>query len=134
MHRRFALLAFALTAGVLAPGCGAQKSLEARIERDGELVLKTSFGVNDQMPPAAAWKELAGKPFKAVGPITPDADGKTATFKGKIRIELKSGGTHFASADVQELRLTKVPGSDNDWEIPQSEIERTAKAAGFKPD
>src|SRR6478672_1644996 len=98
MHCRVAFFVLGLGAITLTPGCGGgQRLLKAHIERDGELVLETSFGVNDQMPPAAAWKELAGRHFKAVGPITPDADGKTATLKGKIRIELKQAGTHFAS-------------------------------------
>jgi hypothetical protein len=135
MRRRLFILLIGLGALTSPVGCGGQRALEGRVERDGELVLKTLFGVSDKLPPEAAWQHLTGRHFKAVGPITPDPGGaQTATLRGKIRIELRHAGTHFASADVQELRLTKVPGTDNDWEIPRSEVERTARAAGFKPE
>jgi hypothetical protein len=132
MRCRFAVVPFVLWAA-FASGCGGQRLLKAQIERDGEPVLETQFGVSDQATPAAAWAQLAGKHFKAVGPITPDAgDPNKAVLKGKIRITLRHTGTHFASSDVEQLRLTRVAGTDNEWEIPKDEIDRAAKSAAFK--
>jgi hypothetical protein len=132
MRPRFAVVPFVLWAA-LASGCGGQRLLEARVERDGEPVLETKFGVSDQATPAAAWAQLAGKHFKAVGPITPDAgDPNKAVLKGKIRITLRHTGSHFASSDVDQLRLARVAGTEDQWEIPKDEIDRTAKSAGFK--
>jgi hypothetical protein len=134
MRSRFAVLAAALVASFACLGCAnGQRLLEARIERDGETVLETKFGVSDQATPTAAWEQIVGRSFKAVGPITPDiGDPNKAVLKGKIRIALRHAGTHFASADVDQLRLTRVAGTDDQWEIPKEEVERTLKTAGFK--
>ena len=131
MRPRHAVLLLALAP--LASGCfGGQRLLEATVERDGEPVLQAKYGISDQATPAAAWSQLAGRHFKAVGPVTPDAgDPNKATLKGKIRITLRHAGTHFASADADQLRLVRVAGADDEWEIPKEEVERTAKTAGF---
>src|SRR5262249_47606226 len=102
MRSRFAVLSFALFGSFACAGCaGGQRLLEASIERDGETILQTKFGVSDQATPAAAWEQLVGKQFKAVSPITPDpGDPQKLVLKGKIRITLRHTGTHFASADV----------------------------------
>src|SRR6266850_6383382 len=123
MRARFAIPALILGL-IVACGChSGQRLLEARVERDGELVLEAHFGVPDQATPADAWGKLAGKPFKAVGPITPEPnDANKAVLKGKIRIALKHTGTHFASSDMDQLRLTRVAGAEDQWEIPKEEV------------
>jgi len=132
MRPRFAVLLLVLGA-CSASGCHAgQRLLEATVERDGEPVLQAKYGVSDQATPAAAWGQLVGKHFKAVGPITPDAgDPQKAVLKGKIRITLRHTGSHFASADVDQLRLVRVAGAEDEWEIPKDEVDRAAKSAGF---
>jgi hypothetical protein len=133
MRPRFAVLLLALCACFASSGCGGQRLLEATVERDGEPLLQAKYGVSDQATPAAAWGQLVGKHFKAVGPITPDAgDPNKAVLKGKIRITLRHTGTHFAGADVDQLRLVRVTGAEDEWEIPKDEVERAAKSAGFE--
>jgi hypothetical protein len=134
MRLRCAIPLFVLGLAIACGGChSGQRLLEARVERDGEPVLETKFGVSDQATPADAWGRLAGKPFKAIGPITPEpGDANKAVLKGKIRISLTHTGTHFASSDVEQLRLTRVGGTDDQWEIPKEEVERAAKTAGFE--
>jgi hypothetical protein len=115
-------------------GChSGQRLLEARVERDGEPILETKFSVSDQATAAEAWSRLAGKSFKAVGPIIPEVgDANRAVLKGRIRITLKHTGTHFASSDVEQLRLTRVVGAEDQWEIPKDEVERAAKSGSFE--
>src|SRR5262245_12211482 len=133
MRSGFAVAMLVLWASC-ASGChSGQRLLKAQVERDGEPILETQFGVSDQATPAAAWAQLAGKHFKAVGPITPDAtDPSKAVLKGKIRIILRHTGTHFASSDVDQLRLTRVAGTEDQWDIPKDEIDRAAKSGDFK--
>lgn len=134
MRARYAIPAFVFGLTVACGGChSGQRLLEARVERDGEPVLEAHFGVSDQATPADAWAKLAGKPFKAIGPITPEpGDMNKAVMKGRIRILLKHTATHFASSDVDQLRLTRVAGTEDQWEIQKEEVERTAKSAGFE--
>ena len=113
-------------------GCDGQRLIEARVERDGQIVLQSQFGISDDASPAIAWGLLGDQKFKAVGHISPEGnDPQKAVLKGKIRILLRHAGNPFASADVEQLRLNLAPGTDIYWMIPKDEVERTFKAAGF---
>jgi hypothetical protein len=115
-----------------ATGCGGQRLLEARVERDGELVLKALFSVPDSMSPAEAWKQLEGRTFTSVGSIQlDDTDPKKALLRGKIRVALTHTGNPFASAEVENLRVVRPAGAEHGWEIPKEELDRAAKAAGY---
>jgi hypothetical protein len=116
----------------LFPGCGGQRYLNARIERDGELVLQTEYGVPDRWDTAAMWRSLQGKSFKAVGPVKPETDDRQMTLlKGKIRIAILHVTRVIASAEVDELRISCPSGSSDQWQLPNDEVERTARVAGL---
>jgi hypothetical protein len=130
-----AILGFApaiFLAGSLLSGCGGQRFIKVRIERDGAPVLQTEYGVSDSLDPAAIWRGLQGDSFDAVGTVTPAVDDpQKAVLKGKIRIVILHVNNEIAAAKVNELRLTRASGSGNQWKLASGEVDRTAQAAGL---
>jgi hypothetical protein len=116
-----------------ATGCEGQRLIEARIERDGQIVLQSQFGIADDAAPEAVWRSIAEQRFKAVAQIVPQrSDPTKATLNGKIRILLRHAGNRFASADVDQLQIVLAPGTDVYWIVTKDEVERTAKLAEWK--
>jgi len=125
-------LAACLLAVLLFSGCVGQRYLQVRVERDGDLVLQTKYGVPDRLGASDIWQSLQGKPFKAVGTVTPDAaNGQKVVLKGKIKITILHGDKAMASASVDELRFVRASGCEDRWELPPEEVQRTAKTAGL---
>lgn len=115
-------------------GCSSEplRLIEARIERNGVFMLQMQFGVADDATPAQIWAHVSQHRFKVVGAYMPDAaDPQKMVLKGKVRIELRNAGDPVAAAEVEELRLTGIPGTTEYWMLPQAEVERTRKAAGL---
>jgi hypothetical protein len=109
-----------------------QRYLQIHLERDGKLILRSECVVSDGLDAASMWKSLQGRPFDATSALTPTADDpQKAVLKGKIKITIMRVDRVIASALVDEIRLVRVPGSQERWEIPQDEVERTARAAGL---
>ncbi len=119
------LIVFLLT-GCPAPG---QRYLEARIEKDGQAVLRTHFAVPDSWDKHAAWKRLEGQAFKNVDDFkpAPAADGQLV-LKGKIKLLLLHTKTPFAVAEVDTLGLSPDPAGKGAWQIPPEEVKRTGLA------
>jgi len=121
---------FGVLLATLLTGCAGQRLLEIRVERGGELLLKGSFAIPDNQTPIQGWLAIAGRPLQAVAPITPDADNpNAAALKGELRVSLTHAGDHFAASQLERLQITRVPGTDDQWEIPLSELERATKPA-----
>jgi hypothetical protein len=117
---------------ILCSGCGGQRYLHVRIERDGQPVLETGYGVSDRLGTGAMWKSLQGKAFEALGSIEPDAsDPQTAVLRGRIRIVILHVDREMASVRVDELRLVRSSVAQDQWELPPDEVQRTARAAGL---
>jgi hypothetical protein len=132
MQRRIVILILSVLVISGSTGCEAQRLVEARVERDGEPILQSQFGISDEATPATAWGLLSDQKFKAVGHVAPEEnDPKKAVLKGKIRIFIRYAGSHLARVDVEQLRIVLVPGTEDYWTIPKDEVERTLKAAGL---
>jgi hypothetical protein len=109
-----------------------QRFIDVHIERDGQLILQTGYGVSDSLDAAAMWESLNGELFDAVGTIEPEADDpKRAVLKGKILIVILHVSNEITRANVDELRLIRPPGSGDRWQLAPDEAQRTAKAAGL---
>lgn len=116
----------------LLGGCvpAGQRYLEATVERDGEPVLSTGFGVSDALSPTESWLALEGKQFEPVGEVTPDpADPLRLVLRGRSRIELRHAGSPYATVEVDNLRLVRDDASTNLWRLPREEVQRTAPPA-----
>ncbi|MBA4063985.1 MAG: hypothetical protein C0501_09790 [Isosphaera sp.] len=127
--RAFALAA--LAAG-LAAGCPAppQKTIEVEVERDGKAVLRGSFPAPVDVTPVDAWYRLEGKRLAAAGPIAPDPnDPGAAVLTGEVRVTLTHDGKRVAGAILDRLRVDRVLGATDVWEIPRAELERATKPA-----
>lgn len=120
VSRCIAMLALILVTGCMFPG---QRLLQARVEQDGQLILRTQFGVPDGYDQRAAWRQLVDKNFEVVGTWKPD-DPRQATLKGKVRVALVHVSTPFATADVMDLKLVGDPAKGT-WHIPPEEVSRT---------
>ena len=110
--------------GCPAPG---QRYLEARIEKDGQAVLRTHFAVPDSWDKHAAWKRLEGQSFQNVGDFKPEPAAGQLVLKGKIRLLLLHTSTPFAAAEVDHLGLGPDPAGKGTWQLAPGEVERTGK-------
>jgi hypothetical protein len=108
-----------------------QRLLEARIERDGQVVLRTHFGVPDNWDQRTAWRQLESQLFEVEDPTVLGADvvGR-ATLKGRIRITLTHAGSAWAAVEVDEIQLSQQDAESNIWRFVPGECERTARALG----
>ena len=119
-------IVFAICTGCSHPG---QRLLEARIEKDGQLVLRTHFGVPDTWAPDAAWQQLNGRAFEPVGAATFESnDSGQVQLKGNVRVALVHAGTPFAAVDVEQLQLVGDLAGPATWRLAPGEVVRTAKA------
>jgi hypothetical protein len=132
MRHRLGFALVILLAVSLFAGCGGQRYIHVNIERDGELILKTEYGVSDGLDAAATWTSLQGQSFETVGTIKPEADDpQKAVLKGKIRIVILHVDKEIARAKVDRLRLIRASGSGDRWKLTPGEVQRTAQAAGL---
>jgi hypothetical protein len=128
------------TAVVLTAGCTDPPppvTVTATVERDGKAVLSGTYGVGPGFDPVAMWYALEGKRLRAVGPLTPDpADPTAAVLTGEVRVGLTRDGKPVAAPLLDRLRVVRVPGTEDQWEIPRDELERATKTTlrpGFDP-
>lgn len=133
-HRRFFVLAMLLGSWIALADCrpaAAAQFAMAQVEHNGVVVLQGSFTARDTDDLAAVWKLLIGQPLKAVGSVVPDVpNAHVATLTGDIRLTITSLNPK-TSVTVNRLRLLRVPGKENEWQLPPEEVEQTAKAAGL---
>jgi hypothetical protein len=62
-----------------------QRLLEARIERDGQIVLRTHFAVPDNWDQRTVWRQLESRAFEVEDTAVLDADTVSpATLTGRI--------------------------------------------------
>jgi len=111
----------------------AAKAIEARIEQNGKVILKGVYTGGDGADAAEIWADLGLAWLKALQEIPADpSDSQQATLTGEIRIVVSWGRNPIASAQVDKLRLVRVSGKSDQWQIPRAEVERTAEAAGLQ--
>ena len=137
MRHRLLSLAPVMLAAWLCLGHGgpaeAARFIDVRIERDGGVVLETGFGASDYEPAARIWARLDRAPLRAVHEVPADAaNPQQATLVGDIRITILHVDTVLASAQVDKLRLTRVSGTSDQWQLPKDEVERTGQTAGLR--
>ena len=137
MRRRWFLASPILLIAALLSGCigqllAGQRYIVVQIERDGALVLKTEYGVSDNLSPAAIWRGLRSDSFDAAGKVEPENDDALkAVLKGKIRIVILHVNNAIAAASVDELKLISTSDSSIQWQLAPGEVERTGQAAGL---
>lgn len=118
-----ALMLVALLLGGCAPP--GQRYLEATIERDGQPILRTGFGVSDSLSPAESWPSLDGKQFEPVAEVAPAPDDPLRlVLRGKVSIILRHTGESFGTVEVDDLRLIRDDTSTNLWRLPREEFQR----------
>lgn len=126
------VLAVPLFLGHTAPARAA-KAIEASIEQNGKVILQGVYTGGDRADAAEIWEDLSLAWLKALQEIPADpADSQQATLTGDIRILVSWGRNPIASAQMDKLRLVRVSGTNDQWQIPRDEVERAAKAAGLQ--
>ena len=119
-----------LLLGLVLPswmGCGGQRLLEARIEKNETILLQTHYSVIDRLGPIEAWRKLKSQSFEATEDFDAPKKSETMLLKGKIRIRLLHTNHPFTEVNVNELRLIRVSQDPQHWQIAPDEVERTAK-------
>ncbi|MBL9161842.1 MAG: hypothetical protein JNL18_03775 [Planctomycetaceae bacterium] len=120
----------AFCAGCSHPG---QRLLQARIEKDGQPVLQTRFGVPDSWDQYAAWQRLDSQVFEPVSTLKLDPnDFGQLVIKGNIRVTLVHAGKRFAAVNIEQIRLVSVSAGAKTWQLAPGEVDRTAKALNAK--
>jgi hypothetical protein len=136
VHQRSLFCVLVLTAllGLGHAGTAqAAKAIEARIEQNGKVILQGVYTGGDRADAAEIWADLSLAWLKAVQAIPADpSDPEQATLTGDLRIVVSWPPDPIASAQVDKLRLVRVPGETDRWQIPRDEVERTAQAAGLQ--
>jgi hypothetical protein len=134
-HRSFfAAFVLAVLLGLDHAGPGlAAKAIKARIEQNGKVILQGIYTGGDRADAAEIWADLSRAWLKALQEIPADpSDPQQAMLTGDIRIVVSWPPSPIASAQVDRLRLVRVPGKSDQWQIPREEVERTAEAAGLQ--
>ena len=129
INSRCVLVMAGITLSTLV-GCAlpGQRLLEARIEKDGQLLLQAQFAVPDSWDKRAAWQRLEGQSFESVGQWKPEPeDAGQVVLKGKVRLLLVHARKPFAGAEVEDLRLVADPANTGNWRLAPAEVSRTAK-------
>lgn len=133
MHRRLVLSLVGMALLLGATGCdGGERLIVVHVECDGVHVLQSQFGATDDVPVPILWATLAELKFKSIRRVDrlPN-DRNSGLVTGKVRILLLHADAIIASADLDRLRVTQVPGTDVYWTIPNDEVERTAKSVQY---
>jgi hypothetical protein len=130
----FRVFVFALFLGLVQAGpAQAAKAIEARIEQNGKVILQGVYTGGDRADAAEIWEDLGVARLKARQEIPTDpSDPRQATLTGDIRIVVSWVRNPIATAQVDKLRLVRVSGTSDQWQIPRDEVERTAEAAGLQ--
>ena len=105
-------------------------------ERDGRVVLETSYQDGGLADAAAVWRYLGRKPIIVEEPtlIVADASDPThAHLVGDVTISIRHAGRLIARANVPRLTLMRDDPADARWFLPGEQVERTARAAGLGP-
>lgn len=123
---------------VLAIGrpAAAARYLEFTVEVDGQTVLIRPTGDNGRQTPAKVWRRWSDVQLevqdKAV--IAPDPTDPTfCTLHGNIVLRVRHSGSILGVARVEQLALVRGTPELLTWSLPESEVARTAVAAGLPP-
>lgn len=130
---RFTILLSVVVLACFVVGCAhyGQRLLEARIECDGQVVLRTHFGVPDNWDQRTAWRQLESHAFEVADTAVLDGDTVSpATLTGRIRITLNHAGNAWAAVEVNSIALSKNDAGSNSWKLAPGEVDRTAKSVG----
>lgn len=129
MYRLLAIILVCLASGCGAIDNGGQRLIEARVEKDGVYILQSQYPVAEDASESTVWTQLGGCQLKQLVSL---AEGQSSTvLTGKIEIVLRHAGAAVVRGEIQQLHMTRVPGTVDYWTIPKEEIERTKKAAGL---
>jgi len=135
-NRRHA--AIFLFAGLLLGGksASAARLINVTFERDGRVLLKTSYEDGGLADAATVWRYLGRKPIMvAESPLVlaNTADPMRADLGGEVTVSVLHASRLIARAKVSGLTLVRGDPSNPEWFLPGDEVERTARVAGLGP-
>jgi hypothetical protein len=113
-------------AGLLASTAHGARLLQAIIDVDGRVVLRSAYqdgGWTGVPPPATVWTYLGHEPLWCE-----TTNGLTAALRGLVTVRMEHGGRLISQASVTNLTLRSTAGK---WFLPPEEVQRTARAAGL---
>jgi translation initiation factor IF-1 len=93
------------------------------------------FSGPDSESPAALWKHAGREPATSdekVAQVKAD-EGRPlhARLTGSIRIKILHGDQVMTSASLQDLELVRRAPDSPGWYLPEKEVQRAKRAAGF---
>ena len=114
----------------------AARLLTVTFERDGRLLLQTSYDDDGFANAATVWRYLGRKPIMVAASsqvLASTVDPLRADLSGDVTISVRHVNRLIARAKVSHLTLARSDPSDTHWFLPGDEVERTARIAGLGP-
>ena len=118
----------------LTPSVSAARLLQVDIEQDGKVVVHTYYDDNARADTATIWRYLATPPIMVdedIAEIEPDHLTLEANLTGELAIRFQHADRVIAQARLSTLSLQRTDARTQAWFLPDSEVERTAGAAGL---
>lgn len=130
MRNSLFVLLVACLAGCLPLG---QKLLTLEVQRDGEVLLSTTFDVLDTSTEAEIWDSAGEVPFSTeVDGLAPSGtDPLRAEIEGTLHVRILWTDTVESDVTLEGLRLVRSAHDSSDWRLPSAEIRRAKAAAGL---
>lgn len=133
--RLWPLSALFLFLAVVRPA-DAARYLEFTVEVDGQTVLIGPSGDNGRQTPAEVWRRWSDVRLEvqdtAVIAAQP-ANSTSCTLHGNIVLQVRHSSSILGAARVEQLALVRETSQSATWSLPESEVARTASAAGLPP-
>lgn len=116
-----------------ASDASAAKLIRAIIQRNEEIVFEASFTTSDNAWGVFLWAALEHADFQLVGDLSKEeARKERIRLKGRIKVYLFWGNrTLHETRSLDQLVLISSPDKQEHWRLPEDEVDRTAKFAGY---
>ncbi len=119
---------------LLASPAAAARLLQVHIEQDGKVVVHTYYDDGGRADAATVWRYLATPPIMVDDDVTAIEVGHPtleANLTGDLVIRFQHTDSVIAQARLSTLTLQRTDKQTQAWFLPDSEVERTAAAAGL---
>lgn len=114
----------------------AARYLEFTVEVDGQTVLIGPTGDNGRQTPTEVWRRWSEVHLEAQSAAAfppPLSNPDSCTLQGDIVLRVRHSSRILGEARVEQLSLVKSRPEIVGWSLPESEVVRTAAAAGLPP-
>ena len=112
----------------------AARLLDVTIEQDGRVIAHTYYQDNGRADAATVWRYLASAPIMVdedIDAVESDPAVLEVNLTGELVIRFEHVDRVIAEARLSALTLKRTNPNSQEWFLSDSEVERTARAAGL---